>query len=109
MLQSLCKYFWCYLEYLWKGSQVRIDDAAGMSKGVLFVTVREEKDYNHDDDDVADDDDDHDYVDIDSDDHNNDDGADGEDDNDDDVHNVQGDQRDFLLELCAERPEIQVD
>ena len=80
LLQSLCKYFWCYLEYLWKGSQVRIDDAAGMSKGVLFVTEEEEEDYD-----------------------------DCEDHNDDGVHNVQGDQRDFLLELSAERPEIQVD
>ena len=68
-----------------------------------------EEDYDHYDDGVADDDD-HDYVDIDSDDdHNNDDGADGEDHNDDNVHNMQGDQRDFLLELSAERPEIQVD
>ena len=89
---------------------MRIDDAAGMSEGVLFVTEEEEKkDYDHDDEGVADDDD-HDYDDIDSDDeHNNDDGADGEDQNDDDVHNFQGDQRDFLLELSAERPEIQVD
>ena len=46
----------------------------------FFVTEEEEEDYN-----------------------------DCEDHNDDGVHNVQGDQRDFLLELSAERPEIQVD
>ena len=59
---------------------MRIYDTTGMSKGVLFVTEEEEEDY--------------DYC---------------EDHNDDGVHNVQGDQRDFLLELSAERPEIQVD
>ena len=68
--------------YSWKGLQVRIDDAAGMSKGVLFVFVTEEEEEDYDD---------------------------CEDHNDDGVHNVQGDQRDFLLELSAERPEIQVD
>ena len=59
---------------------MRIYDTTGMSKGVLFVTEEEEEDYD-----------------------------DCEDHNDDGVHNVQGDQRDFLLELSAERPEIQVD
>ena len=61
---------------------MRIYDTTGMSNGVLFVfvTEEEEEDYN-----------------------------DCEDHNDDGVHNVQGDQRDFLLELSAERPEIQVD
>ena len=61
---------------------MRIYDTTGMSKGVLFVFVTEEEEEDYDD---------------------------CEDHNDDGVHNVQGDQRDFLLELSAERPEIQVD
>ena len=61
---------------------MRIYDTTGMSKGVLFVFVTEEEEEDYDD---------------------------CEDHNGEGVHNVQGDQRDFLLELSAERPEIQVD